>query len=61
MGLRYKLLSKLFCQIWLKVANEVTGEGDELTDTCIMVLHKILSLGSQPKNSTLSPTSCQSV
>lgn len=61
MGLCHKLFSELFCQIWLKLANEVNGEGDELTDTCITVLHKILSLGSQPKNNTPSPASCQSV
>lgn len=36
-------------------------KGDELTDTCIVVLHKIFSLGSQPKNNTPSPASCQSV
>lgn len=61
MGLGYKLFSELFCQIWLKLANEVNGEGDELIDTCITVLHKIISLGSQPKNNTPSPASCQSV
>lgn len=61
MGLRYKLLSELFCQIRLKLVNEVNGEGDELTDTCITVLHKTLSLGSQTKNNTPSPASCQSV
>ena len=61
MGLHCKLLSELFCRIWLKLDNEVSGEGDELTDTCILVLHKILSLGSQPKNNTPSPATCQSV
>lgn len=61
LGLCYKLLSELFCQSWLNLADEVNGEEDELTDTCIVVLHKILSLGSQPKNNTPSPASCQSV
>lgn len=39
----------------------VREKGDEPTDTCIVVLHKFFSLGSQPKNNTPSPASCQSV
>lgn len=59
MVLCFKLLSELFCQMWLKLANEVNDGGDKLTDTCITVLHKILSLRSQPKNNTPSPAGCQ--
>lgn len=44
MGLCYKLLSELFCHIWLKLAKEVNGEGDELTDTCTVVLHNLFFL-----------------
>lgn len=35
---------KLFRHTWLKSVREVNGEGGELTDTRIMVPHKILSL-----------------
>lgn len=56
MGLSYQLFSELFCQIWLKLANEDNGEGDEPTDTRITVLHNTPSLESQPKNNT--PSTC---